>query len=317
MYCGLVEQSSWWGEIANPDDGRWLRLGHRSGLPQWKRIWFGTGRSCRIRLWLQLVPLTTVSNWIVALNGWLLRWQWIHFGNLAKALKSAHTHTLHDTSSASFTSICRWELFGYQCVVYCAAQLCFYSFADKFQKATSKYSLKKTAVRFVFMCSSKWSCLSCCTKVWGRPCRPAATRGPSDTICAMTQGYRDPVFSQDHSKGSGERLSGCERNVGWTFHDQNRWVLKTGAAEHEPPSLWGPGVSSVLKERREGWWRGEEEKAVSSREWNPKQKRNMNKSPVSSDETTCWTEAQSQQVACRQASNLTDRAEAELVHKLM
>lgn len=86
-----------------------------------------------------------------------------------------------------------------------------------------------------------------------------------------------------------------------------------------PPPSEGPGVSSVLKERREGWWRGGEDKAVSARERNPKQKRNVNKSLVSSVETTCWTEAQaqSQQVARRQASDLTDRAESELVHKLM
>lgn len=45
----------------------------------------------------------------------------------------------------------------------------------------------------------------------------------------------DSPFSPDRSRGWWECLSGCEWIAGHTFHDQNRWSLKTGAAEHEPP----------------------------------------------------------------------------------
>lgn len=53
----------------------------------------------------------------------------------------------------------------------------------------------------------------------------------------VTLDYRDSPFSPDGSRGSWECLSGCEWIAGHTFHDQNRWSLKTGAAEHEPPPL--------------------------------------------------------------------------------
>lgn len=59
-------------------------------------------------------------------------------------------------------------------------------------------------------------------------------------------------------------------------------VLKTGAAEHEPLSR-GPGVSSVLKERHEGWGQGGEwHSAHANRD--PKQKSNWHKNGI--DRTT-------------------------------
>lgn len=64
----------------------------------------------------------------------------------------------------------------------------------------------------------------------------------------MTQDYRDPAFSQDHSKGSGgvsQRMwEKCWTNIPWP----KQTVLKTGAAEHEPLSQ-GPGISSMLKRK--------------------------------------------------------------------
>lgn len=74
----------------------------------------------------------------------------------------------------------------------------------------------------------------------------------------------DPALqgSRLQPRGSRQCLGGCGRNVGWAFHDQNRWVLKTGAAEHEPFS-GGHGVSSMFKERCERW--GEESVAQCQR----------------------------------------------------
>lgn len=50
-------------------------------------------------------------------------------------------------------------------------------------------------------------------------------------------------------------------------------VLKTGAAEHEPLSR-GPGVSAVLKERREAWGAGRRA-AFNARESTPDTKERL------------------------------------------
>lgn len=69
-----------------------------------------------------------------------------------------------------------------------------------------------------------------------------------NTSNTFTLDYPDSPLSPDRSRGWWECLSGCERITGHTFHDQNRWSLKMGAAEHEPPPTppRRPGISSVL-----------------------------------------------------------------------
>lgn len=57
---------------------------------------------------------------------------------------------------------------------------------------------------------------------------------------------------QQRLRGASQRMwEKCWPNIPWP----KQMVLKTGAAEHEPLSR-GPGVSSVLKERREAWGAG-------------------------------------------------------------